>query len=412
MILQKKEKPIPSMQNLPKSAAEIKVFGTKTPKHICSQMRRKFNTNNVIPFHAGKSVFNPQTPLIIAELGTSHGGNRQKAKDLIDAAAYSGANCVKFQIVYADEILHPNTGEVPLPGGNIRLFDRFKELEVPADFFAEMKDYAENRGLIFLCTPFGIKSAQELHALNPGIIKIASPELNYTKLLEEVSSYKMPVILSSGVSALADIEDALRYFDKNDVCLLHCITSYPAPESEYNLRLLQTLSAVFGVSVGLSDHSLDPILVPALAIIMGASVIEKHFCLSRNDPGLDDPIALNPDDFAKMVKALRHISEIGSELALSEMIHQYGEQIVSSILGNGVKKLAASEQANYERTRRSVHALRNIVKGEIIQTDMIASLRTEKKLKVGLHPKWEDKIVGKKAQRDIPSGEGITIDDI
>jgi sialic acid synthase SpsE len=145
---------------------------------------------------------------------------------------------------------------------------------------------------------------------------------------------------------------------------------------------------------------------------MGASVIEKHFCLSRNDPGLDDPIALDPTDFAKMVQAVRRVSKIGPKLALQEIIDEYGESLVASILGSGVKKLAPSEEANYERTRRSVHALCEIKKGEIIQNDMIASLRTEKKLHVGLHPDWEEKIAWKTALRDIPAGEGITIDDI
>jgi sialic acid synthase SpsE len=370
------------------------------------------NLDETIPFFTKNTAFSSRNPLIIAELGTSHGGDRQKAKDLIDAAADSGANCVKFQIVYTDEILHPNTGEVPLPGGNIRLYDRFKELEMPPDFFLEMKEYTEMKGLIFLCTPFGIRSARELHALNPGIIKIASPELNYTKLLDEVSSYQIPTILSSGVSTLGDIEKALHYFDNTAVCLLHCITSYPAPESEYNLRVLQSLSSVFGVSVGISDHSLDPELVPVLGTIMGASVIEKHFCLSRDDPGLDDPIALNPAAFVKMVHAVRRVSSIGTELALNEIIDSRGANLVSSILGTGVKKLAPSEEANYERTRRSVHALRDIKKGEIITSDMIASLRTEKKLKVGLHPDWEGKIIGRIALRDIPAGEGISFDEM
>lgn len=372
----------------------------------------QYDWRKTIPFRAGNAEFSPQNVLVIAELGTSHGGDRQKAKDLIDAALDSGADCVKFQIVYADEILHPNTGEVPLPGGNIRLYDRFKELEVPPDFFAEMKEYAEERGLIFLCTPFGIRSARELHALKPEIIKIASPELNYTRLLDEVSSYGVPVILSSGVSTLGDIENALSYFHQNDICLLHCITAYPAPETEYNLRLLKTLSAVFGVSAGISDHSLDPELVPVLGTVMGASLIEKHFCLSRKDPGLDDPIALAPDDFSKMVKAVRRVSAAGPESALNEMIERRGDELVTSILGNGVKRLASSEKMNYERTRRSVHALCNIKKGEIIKSDMIAPLRTEKKLNVGLHPVWEEKIRGKTALRDIPSGEGVTFDDI
>ncbi len=372
----------------------------------------QFEWKDVLPFHLGNSVFSPGNVLIIAELGTSHGADRKKARELIDAAAEAGAGCIKFQMVYADEILHPNTGEVTLPGGNIRLYDRFKELELPPDFFREMKEYTEQRGLIFLCTPFGIRSSRELNALKPRLVKIASPELNYTRLLEETASYNLPAILSSGVSTLGDIERALGFFDRRNVCLLHCITSYPAPEREYNLRILQSLQAVFGVPVGVSDHSLDPELVPVLGTIMGASVVEKHFCLSRKDPGLDDPIALDPGDFSKMVKAVRGVSREGPEMALKEMIDARGDELVTAVLGNGVKKLAPSELSNYERTNRSIHALRDIKKGEIIRHDMIGVLRTEKKLKPGLHPEWEEKIPGKTALNDIPAGEGITFADI
>ncbi|MDR2258849.1 MAG: N-acetylneuraminate synthase family protein, partial [Treponema sp.] len=161
-------------------------------------------------FVIGNRKFNSKKVLIIAELGTSHGSDLVKAKELTDAAAEAGAACVKFQIVYADEILHPNTGEVALPGGKIRLYDRFKQLEVRPDFFAELKGYAESKGLLFLCTPFGPRSARELRALNPKAVKIASPELNYTGLLREVGAWNLPILLSSGVSKLGDIEAALE----------------------------------------------------------------------------------------------------------------------------------------------------------------------------------------------------------
>jgi sialic acid synthase SpsE len=376
-------------------------------------------------FEAGGKIYSEKAPLIIAEIGTSHGGDAGKARDLIDAAAGAGANCVKFQIVYADEILHPNTGQVKLPGGMIRLYDTFKKLETVPGFFASMKEYAEKRGLLFLCTPFGEKSVAELAALNPALFKIASPELNYTALLARVAACGKPVLLSSGVSRLGDIEEALETLRGAEdgaeqtvssrslpVCLLHCVTAYPAPETDYNLRVLRSLHAVFGVSVGVSDHSLDPELVPCLTIAMGGLAVEKHFCLSRTDGGLDDPIALPPVEFKHMVLAVKRAADMESGAVIAEFARERGAALVEAVLGSGVKRLAPSEQANYERTNRSLHALRDIERGEVFRTDMLGVLRTEKILRPGLPPSWAEKITGRTARQFIPSGEGIRLEDV
>ena len=349
---------------------------------------------------------------VIAELGTGHGGSAAKARDLVDAAAESGADCVKFQLVYADEILHPNTGVVPLPGGPIRLYDRFKELEMEEAFFAEMKAYAESRGLVFLCTPFGPRSAQILRSLGVSLMKIASPELNYEGLLEEVASYGLPTLLSSGVSRLSDIERALERFPQGDVCLLHCVTAYPAPPEDYNLRVLGSLAAIFGVAVGVSDHSLDPVLVPALAVAEGAAVVEKHFCLSRKDDGLDDPVALPPAEFSRMVGAVRDAERLGGARTKADLASEFGAGRVESILGDGVKRLASAEKANYERTNRSLHAVCGISAGERIGRADVAVLRTEKVLRPGLPPRFLDEVVGRRARADIPAGEGIRFEDV
>jgi len=358
------------------------------------------------------SSFNPKKPLIIAELGTSHNADMVKAKEMVCAAAETGADCVKFQMVFADEILHPNTGEVTLPGGKIRLYDRFKTLETPVEFYAEIKEFVESKGLLFLCTPFGMKSAALLRKLQPKIVKIASPELNYIGLLEEIADWGLPVLLSSGVSRLSDIENAIEIFQKSSICLLHCVTSYPAPETDYNLKVLPNLEAIFGVSVGVSDHSSDPELVPALSVSMGAAVIEKHFCLSKNDPGLDDPIALPLLEFSQMVRAVRRAVEVGAQETLAFYSRERGEDIVLQILGSGVKELAPSERANYRLTNRSIHALRDIQKGEILKKGDYAVLRTEKILRPGLEPCWEKIIEGRTAREFIPSGEGIRFEDI
>ncbi|MCL2093110.1 MAG: N-acetylneuraminate synthase family protein [Treponema sp.] len=359
-------------------------------------------------------TYSPAQVLLIAELGTSHGADPVKAGELIDAAAEAGADCIKFQIVYADEILHPLTGEVLLPGGKIRLYDRFKDLEVPLEFLADLKERVEKKGLIFLCTPFGPKSARDLSSLEPSCIKIASPELNYTALIREIAPLGLPVLLSTGVSRLSDIEEALDILKKAGPppCLLHCVTAYPAPERDYNLRILQNLENIFGCPVGLSDHSLDPCLVPVLAAVMGASVIEKHFCLSRQDPGLDDPIALDPQDFALMVRAVRQAQAQGPKETLEALSKDRGRDLVEAILGDGVKRLAPSEEANYRRTNRSLHALGEIQEGDIITRDSFASLRTEKILRPGLPPSFEEQIIGRRARKTIPAGEGIRLEDI
>jgi sialic acid synthase SpsE len=369
------------------------------------------------------------SPLIIAELGTSHGGDPGKASELIAAAAESGADCVKCQIVFAAEILHPKTGTVPLPAGEIPLYRAFSRLERGPDFYAAMKTEAENRGLLFLASPFGLKSAALLRNLAPKAVKIASPELNYTALLEETASWGVPMYLSCGVSTLGDIEEAVLTSSMPNphgesgppapppITLLHCVTAYPAPPEDYNLRILPYLRGIFGLPVGVSDHSLDPVLVPVLGTALGAAALEKHICLSRSDPGLDDPIALDPEDFALMCRRVRRAAadagqgENGSRV-IGEIRGEFGPELVEKTLGTGRKTLAPSEKANYGRTNRSIHALRDIAAGETITARMIGILRTEKILRPGLPPRWEPCIVGRTARNSIPAGEGIRFEDI
>ncbi|HQO65707.1 MAG TPA: N-acetylneuraminate synthase family protein [Spirochaetales bacterium] len=344
--------------------------------------------------------------LIIAELGTGHGGDELKAMELAAAAVEAGADCVKLQHVYADEIIHPETGLVPLPGGLTRLYDRFLAVETGPDFIGRVKDRVESLGAEFLCTPFGLRSARELRELGVRAMKVASPELNHLPLLDELASYGLPTILSSGVSTLADIELALSRFHGVRTALLHCVTAYPAPEADYNLRLLPALSALFGLPVGVSDHSSDPILVPAVAVALGAAIIEKHFCLSRSDDGLDDPIALPPAEFAAMASAIR------ARPSLDGLRAEYGSARVEATLGDGVKRLAPSERANYTRTNRSIHAKRRIRAGERLGDDNLSILRTEKVLRPGLEPRLWEAVIGRVAARDVPDGEGLEWADI
>lgn len=385
--------------------------------------------------------------LIVAELGTSHLGEIARARELVEAAAESGADCAKLQLVHADEILHPLSGEVDLPTGRVELHRQFQALERPLAFYAELKSYAESKGLAFLCSAFGLQSARELRSIGAKAIKIASPELNHFPLLREAASYRVPLILSTGVSKLADIERALEITGRSNVVLLHCVTAYPAPEEEYNLKVLDSLQAIFGLEVGLSDHSLDPTLVPALAVLHGACVVEKHFTLSRRSSGLDDPIALEPRAFKRMAERIREIEgrapsqpRVGSTLAASvsperdspqalslegedgaetgvtavfaALEREYGAERVRRVIGSGVKTLAPSERDNYLRTNRSVHALAAIPEGALIGDGDVAMLRTEKKLRPGLSPEFLHLVIGRRARRPIPAGEGVVWEDI
>ena len=366
--------------------------------------------------------------LIIAEIGTSHEGSLEKARALVDAAAEAGADAIKFQWVYADEILHPKTGFVSLPTGNIPLYERFRQLECSPDFYSQMIDYVHSKGCKFCCSPFGLRSLKELLELKPDILKVASPELNHFPMLKAIAEYRqnqkaegkplIPVVLSSGVSKMEDIQKAVNVVGTENVSLLHCITSYPAPESEYNLKVIGTLKDTFGIECGVSDHSLDPVLVPVLSIACGGTVIEKHITLSRKTSGLDDPVALEPEQFALMVHVvhqteatLRHYgNEVGFSRTIEQLSEQFGNEKVMSVLGDGIKRLAPAEEANYGRTNRSLHFMRDMKKDEIIGTNDVAVLRTEKILTPGISPEYLDDVIGKTLTQDVQDGEGVLID--
>ncbi|MCL2793179.1 MAG: N-acetylneuraminate synthase family protein [Spirochaetaceae bacterium] len=368
---------------------------------------------------------------IIAEAGTSHQGSVEKGYKLIEKAAWAGANCVKFQVVFADEIIHPLSGKVKLPGGDISLYEKFKELEQNENFFFKLKQEAERSGLIFLATPFGIESARMLRNIGVSVIKIASPEINHFALIEEVASYNLPLILSGGVSTISDIEKAVEITGQN-ITFLHAVTAYPAPAEDYNLALLQTLSAVFGFKAGVSDHSTDPLLVPLTAAALGGVALEKHFTLSNSGDGLDDLIALNPDDFKLMVSEIRSLlsgnnrkgenkysdsADMGKKSSsdcdnalLEEVKKRFGKECVNRIIGSGIKQLAPSEKENYKTTNRSLIALRKINEGETITAKDFAALRSEKNLLPGLSPEYAKIITGKTVKKKIENGAGITFD--
>ena len=372
----------------------------------------------------------------VAEAGTAHGGDLTRGLELIDAAVEAGADVVKFQVVFADEILPPQAGLVPLPGGPVPLYEVFRSLERAPEFYAALAAHADSRGIGFLATPFGERSVRLLERLGVRAWKAASPELNHEPLLGRLARTGRPIILSTGVSRPEDIQRALEVIDSEwrepaaasqnqpvsqpsaeagnraAVIILHCLTCYPAPENEANLRAIPAMAAAYGRPVGFSDHSLHPVLLPALAAALGAVVVEKHMTLDRGGGGLDDKVALVPDDFAKMISAMRHFGAMPFADALKELKREFTAERVESCLGSGRIGLAPSEEASYGRSGRSLHAVGGLGAGTMIGPENTALLRTEKVLKPGLAPRERHSAYGRRLRHGIPPGEGITWDDL
>lgn len=368
-------------------------------------------------FICRNQVFSFKHPLIIAELGTAHMGSIEKAFRLIDSVAGCGCDAVKFQIVYADEILHPKSGYVKLPQGDVLLYDKFKELECPSSFYAELARYAHSKSLMFSASVFGMRSLEDLVSLHPDFFKVASPELNYHALIRKIALYNLPIILSTGVSRLADIEMAIEAVSSVNkevsLAILHCITSYPAPETEYNLSLIKNLFHILGVPVGLSDHSLHPFFIPLLSLAFGGCIIEKHLCLSKKEEGLDDKIALEPSEFSLMCKNIRKMEGEGLQ-NIKDFLLENGieERLINDAIGTGEKKLALAEHKNYERTNRSLHYVHDMKEGERIDERDIVIVRTEKVLSVGLSPQLAQVVIGARLQKCVNAGDGVAFDDI
>ncbi|NBC30958.1 MAG: spore coat protein, partial [Spirochaetes bacterium] len=320
-------------------------------------------------------------PTIVAEAGTDHRGDLGRGRALIEAAKDAGADCIKFQHVYADEIVHPRAGTIQAGGQSIPIYERLKASEQAIEFLAALFEHARSRDIVPFATPFGVRSARELRSLDAPAMKIASPELNHVALLREIASFDGPVVLSAGVATLGDMEAALAIIHatgadhethvkaaptffaptlssrRRPIHLLHCVTAYPAPEAEYNLCIIPALRQIFGLPVGVSDHSQDPEVVPAVATALGASVIEKHITLERDGVGLDDAVALTPQEFGRLCARIAAVAADGvaadgenGDSVLASLRSEFGAERISSICGDGVKRLAPSEHAIYGRS--------------------------------------------------------------
>ena len=338
---------------------------------------------------AGKLVGEGKPCFIIAEAGVNHNGDVNLAKKLIDVAKEAGADAVKFQTFKAEEVVSKGAEKAryqkETTGAVESQLEMIKKLELTEKDFGELSDYARKKGIIFLSSPFDKPSVDLLDKLGVPAFKIPSGEITNFPLLKHIARKKKPIILSTGMSTLGEIEEALEIIRKEraeEIILLHCVSCYPAEIKDMNLKAMDTLRYAFGLPVGLSDHTLG-ITIPIAAVARGACVIEKHFTLDKNLPGPDHRASLEPDELKELISAIRDVEKA---------------------LGDGTKIPTAEEKENKKVARRSLVAKVDIPKGAIITEEMLDCKRPGG----GIEPRVMNMIIGRKARENIGHDELIT----
>lgn len=329
---------------------------------------------------------------IIAEAGVNHNGSLNTALQLVDAAAEAGADFVKFQTFKAENLVTREASKAEYQkkntdGGDDSQLFMLKKLELSEDDHNAIIERCKERNIKFLSTAFDLESIDFLHSLGLDIWKIPSGEITNYPFLRKIAGFNEEVIMSTGMCDADDVRAALNALaehgqDLNKVTLLHCTTQYPTPMEDVNLRAMITLRK-FAEHVGYSDHT-PGIEIPVAAVALGASVIEKHFTLSREMAGPDHKASLEPSELKDMVRAIRNVEKA---------------------LGDGVKQVAESEKANRSVARKSIVASRKIRKGETFNEDNIAAKRPGN----GISPMLWNEICGKTAIRDFEKDEQIEL---
>jgi len=337
---------------------------------------------------------------IIAEAGSnwrmgSSESDLKMAKNLIEVAADVGADAVKFQTYKPETVYVKNAGKSDyLSDVGIKkpITEIFDDLSMPYEMIPLLAEHCSKHKIQFMSTPFSVLDGK---AVDPfvKIHKIASYEISHSRLIEFLAKTGKPLIMSSGAATMDEIKWALDYFYENGgkkISLMQTTAKYPTPFQSLNLRVIPSLRDRFKVPVGLSDHSLDPIIGPVSAVSLGAKIIEKHFTINKKLPGPDHSFALEPDELKMMVNAIRNCEKsLGSE-----------EKIVQS-----------EEKELREYAQRSIQAIKPIKKGDALRETINIDILRSGKQKKGLHPKYLPDIEGKKATRDIPEGDGISQND-
>jgi N-acetylneuraminate synthase/N,N'-diacetyllegionaminate synthase len=335
--------------------------------------------------------------IIIAEAGVNHNGDINLAKKLIDVAVAAGVDYVKFQTFKAETIVSPSAKKAAYQSKNIgddddSQFQMLKKLELSHEDHLLLMAYCDQKGIKFFSTAFDVEGVDYLDQLGLDMFKIPSGEMTNYPYLRAIAQKNKPIILSTGMGALGEIEEALAVLlefgaKREDITILHCNTEYPTPMEDVNLKAMNAIGQAFGVQIGYSDHTLG-IEVPTAAVALGAKVIEKHFTLDRNLPGPDHKASLEPNELKAMVQSIRNI-----ELAIS---------------GSGKKELSKSESKNVAIARKSIHLRSNLDSGSIIEEKDIIALRPGD----GISAMQWNNVIGKTLQTNKLAFDKLTWGDL
>jgi len=375
-----------------------------------------------VPFSNTDHVF------VIAEAGSNWKcGNfeedLEQSKKLIDVAVNAGADAIKFQTYKPKTTYVQDAGKsdyLSKQGMAKNINDIFEYLSMPYEMIPKLQKYCKEKKIMFMSTPFSIQDAE---AVDPfvEVHKIASFEINHVRLLEHIFKKKKPIIISTGASTYDEIDFAVNLAKKHDVnfSLLQCTSKYPCSIDDLNLGTIPKLSEKYKVPIGLSDHSIDPIVGPIVAVSLGAQIIEKHFTLDRELPGPDHSFALEPNELKTMIEAIRNVEmAIGSSekkvFRVEEELQKFAKRSIQAIrnvemaIGSSEKKVFRVEEELQKFAKRSIQAIKNIKKDEILEEGInYEVLRPGNRIR-GIEPRFLKQIEGKRTVSDIKSGDGIT----
>jgi len=340
-----------------------------------------------------KFIGDKHSCFIIAEAGVNHDGDLKKAKKLIDIAKDAGADCVKFQTWITEEIITKDTKQaeyqVKNTGKKESQYEMIKKLELSFEQFVELKNYSDKKKILFLSTPDDESSVDFLDGLGVEAFKIGSGEITNLFILKRIAKKGKPIIMSTGMATITEIQDAISIIyntGNKKLALLHCTSQYPTKFEDVNLNAMITLKNIFNTIIGYSDHT-EGILVPQIAVSMGAKIIEKHFTYDKNALGPDHRCSLNPNELKEMITDIRK---------------------VELIMGESDKKPTNEENELKKLVRKTVVAKLDIPKGELITKNML----TVKRSPGNLEPKELYRVIGKISQNDIKKDEPIRLNDI
>ena len=339
----------------------------------------------------GNFNLNKDGTYIIAELSANHGGEIEIAKETIKAAKEIGSNAIKLQTYTADTItLDSDKEDFIIKGGTLwddrKLYDLYKEAYLPWEWHKELFDYAREIGIDIFSSPFDKTAVDFLEEFNPSAYKIASFEITDYELIRYTASKMKPIIISTGIATIDEIQDAVnicREVGNEDIILLKCTSAYPASLEDANLSMIPNLAQTFGVLSGFSDHTLGS-TAPIVATTLGAKVIEKHFILDKSIGGADADFSMDKQEFKEMIKAVRNT-----------------EKLLGKVDYSMTEKKRKSRQFS-----RSLYISEDIKAGEVITEKNVRSVRPG----YGLHPKYLDDILGKKASQPIEKGTAAQMD--